>query len=427
MTLRCYTWILQVLTHRKLNINIHLIQTCLVTNKRLNTNSSNVTENVNGRSDSFLFSLLQNSRLPLSSSSFNLAFDETTSLHESLSNKLIHELYSKVSIKNKRLEFFDDWKLLLEDKQLKSCDLILLNTYDDHAFIDDNTDEFLQVAERVLKLNNDGKQVYGSLTHFPEIIGSLPLYSGTRFLQTYREYCLIPARKPLGAVLLTYATLQNWFKSDIWGKDRIVAPENYFGPSIITPYATGVVPKKEILRHLDGYSHVGILEMPFEKYIPPELTHFLSSQSLEKEFITNVTLNSLRDFHQKQSRFANASIENRILKINARRLNLPAVKYVLGKNYTYTQITLLMISVFGILQLTNMMLYKCIETVYKYSHVKIYLIKYKLSGKFIESQFMDFIELVISFRLLRAIGIRTSIRGHLSRFIRQLMENIFRF
>jgi hypothetical protein len=318
-------------------------------------------------------------------------------------------------------------KLILQDKQLKSSDLILLITYDDHAFIDDNTDEFLQVAERVLELNNDGKQVYGLLTHFPEIIGSLPLYSGTRFLQTHRDYCLIPARKPLGAVLLTYSTLQDWFKSNIWGKGRIVAPENYFGPSIITPYATGVVPKKEILRHLDGYSHVGIVEMPFEKYAPPELTHLFSSQSLERELITTFTLDSLRDFHQKQSKFANASIENSILKVNARRLNLPAVKYVLGKNKTYTQITLLMISVFGILQLTNMMLYKCMEMVYKYSYLQIYSFTYKLNGKFIESKSMDFIELVISFRLLRAIGIRTSIRGHLSRFLRQLTGNTSTF
>ena len=245
-----------------------LLWSTYITDKRL-TQHLNPSQLINySRIDVFVASLILNSRLPIQSSNFFLDFDETLIIYRPAVEKLIRKLYPNCSIHEFRLSQYHEWKEVTEKYYTKFDNTVLLLTYDDHAFVGCDIEELLELEKSLRNLRSLSieQHTYGVLSHFPEAMGCIPYFSSLGNLWKINDNFVVPHRKPLGAILISPKDLASWFKEDLWKNSRIVSPENPFGPSVITQDAVGILPKKEILRHLDSYQHISLFGYPFTPF-----------------------------------------------------------------------------------------------------------------------------------------------------------------
>jgi len=366
------------------------------------------------RFDIFLFSLIQNSKLPISSASFFLELDSEFRVHRNTLHQLIKNNFQNARIEDKRLEYYVDWIAAINDNSAVDSDLILLITYDDHAYIDSNEAEFQTLALNTLLYQTEqAAPVYGCLSHFPECISSIPIYKSAKMLKHFREHLIVPARKPIGAVLLTPATLQRWFANDLWLNNRIVAPENYFGPSIVTNDGLGLIPRRELFRHLDGYSHVGLEGFGHVSKSHSTSKSLRDEKKSEFSFLIDTFQGRIEKSNRIQPKFISNDNQLEIfLKTNSRRLSRGSTSYVLGETdwMSMLSITLKAIKSSSIFR-KNILYYPVDLLAYLVMSITVTIKRNKVLS---DKRVMDFLELWISFRLMRAIGIMTQIRGKIS-------------
>lgn len=299
---------------------IHLVWSALVTNKRLRSYGSKDGED---RLKFFYTSLILNSRIPFASTHFFVALSEDHSSKVGEVQELVENLYVNSIFNNFRLQTYHEWKEMLKSLDVPSSDLVLLLTYDDHAFIDDSAQELLEIANTISD-SQIRNPLYGLITHFPEVVSSIETYTRFGLASKLNDCFLVPCRKPLGALLLRKGDLEDMFSEDIWGENLIVAPENYFGPSVITPTALGLIPKRELFRHLDGYRHIGISDSPFRPYSP------LDSQRLKSiAIIDSVEYQGASLPHEIVLETLNIEKNrvNEFARVNSRRISFQVSKY----------------------------------------------------------------------------------------------------
>lgn len=366
------------------------------------------------RFDIFLFSLIKNSKLPISSASFFLQLDSEFQVHRNTLHELIKDNFHNVKIEDERLEYYVDWIAAINDSSVVDSDLILLITYDDHAYIDSNEAEFQTLAQNTfLAQAEQAAPVYGCLSHFPEFISSIPIYKSAKMLKNFRDHLIVPSRKPLGAVLLTPDTLQQWFANDLWLNNRIVAPENYFGPSIVTNDGLGLIPRRELFRHLDGYSHVGLEGFGYVSKSDSTSKPLREENKSESSFLVDTFHERMAKSNRIHPKFiSNDNHFEMFLKTNSRRLSFNSTSYVLGETDWMSMISITLKAIKSSSMLRKNILYYPVDLLACLVVSMTVIIKRNkvLSNR----KFMDFLELWASFRLIRAIGIVTQIRGKIS-------------
>jgi hypothetical protein len=229
------------------------------------------------RIDRFLTTCESLSKVNYKSVKIYYSLDEKFKNEGKKIKSLLYKIFpsSFPDINEYRNESISEWRDL--SRAYCDDDIILFTTNDDHGFVAQDTKVYEEMVT-YLKMN----KIYelGLITHFPEMIGRLGRVKNmdnisSNLFSTTIDYVI-------GTALVKGNFFKNWWADTEWDKDPtqvIARPDNPFGRSVSIKKTNALVPKKEILRHLDGYSHV----FAFKPLQPLRNTYF----NLEKNHIWN--------------------------------------------------------------------------------------------------------------------------------------------
>ena len=161
--------------------------------------------------------------------------------------KYLHGIFPN-SVLGERLSLVSEWRSAIEN--FSDEDTILLQANDDHILVPDSI-SYLKDLEK--KMAGDESIKMSCVTHFPEFRG---LLHKEKELQPVGEENVILVDNAIGTLLVKAHFLKSWFSSQNFPSDiKIVRPDNPFGKSVSFPPSKLLIPDKEIMRHMDGYSH----------------------------------------------------------------------------------------------------------------------------------------------------------------------------
>jgi hypothetical protein len=233
---------------------MHLLVSVFVTDNGLRRYETGFARtDTDSRLDVFLTAMNSARALPWSSVRIFFELDGAYARYTHQVRDTLSVWFPGSTITSRRLEYFSDWNRVSRDYELSSC--ILLNTNDDHAFVPGSQGPLLTLADEVCGVS-DGRAV-GQVTHFSEA-WSDAASPWSRGAMTPRGNLRVPVRWTVGTCLVTTDFFRSWWGTDFTNGSRIVRPDNPFGPSVEFRPAPSFVPTREIMRHMDGYSHVGL-------------------------------------------------------------------------------------------------------------------------------------------------------------------------
>ena len=149
-----------------------------------------------------------------------------------------------------RLSLASQWKSVSES--YSSDSIIYLHSNDDHAFVSENNVNFY---EMVHQMKSNLHLRLGAVTHHPEMLGLLFRNRSSRRTRVNS----VEIGYAIGTTLVRGDFFASWWDGDKFeGQDHIVRPDNPFGKSVTFNQEPMLIPLSEQMRHLDGYSHVGL-------------------------------------------------------------------------------------------------------------------------------------------------------------------------
>lgn len=172
---------------------------------------------------------------------------------EDIVNEFIVLNFPSARIYDKRLETFDEWREAAERISL-STDLVLLQTNHDHVFVAENEKEFEKFSQDLLGF---GDRFIGEITHWPESIGQLR-HNWIHAREGSQKYFTSIVNNTVGTCLIPLNFFREWWQEDFTEGNRIVRPDNPFGPWVKFNNCLRVIPRTEFFRHLDGYGHARV-------------------------------------------------------------------------------------------------------------------------------------------------------------------------
>lgn len=232
---------------------IHLLFTCLVTQVRRDGSFSAVN-----RAEYLLRTLRSLRKLGLDSASFCISVSNELEEYLAQVSEEAFGVAKRSRFKSERLEYFADWREELDYLRGLDPDLVLLITYEDHALVHGSTSEFEALSQILSEkaFMQEGIDLISVLSHFPEAHIQVDSWNAVGFSKKIGGRNVVPTVTPIGCALMRPDTLNKWFEHDFSMGYKLVAPENYFGPSVVDGGCFSVVPNEELFRHLDGYGHV---------------------------------------------------------------------------------------------------------------------------------------------------------------------------
>lgn len=204
------------------------------------------------RLEIFLTSLRSWSKLQIENPYFFIELDDDFVEYQDLVASEIKLNFIKPVIEWKRLLYFEDWTQISSFIEKQNVDLITLMANDDHAYVHADYQPFIDFSKEVVELaDRAGGRALGDLTHFPSPIRVLSLYSTFHPNKgdAPRSHKVTTMH---GCCLVTPKLFTEWWASDFTEGKRIPRPDNPFGPSVIFSPANVLIPRVEILRHMDG-------------------------------------------------------------------------------------------------------------------------------------------------------------------------------
>jgi hypothetical protein len=320
------------------DLGLHLVLSTLITEKRRIVHKGSENQTERSRVDLFLTSLESLKKLSIDSADIYVEFDETTKWAESIVREYISKLPFAPNVYNKRLDSFDSWKQAANKNSVQSAKLVLLISYDDHAFIDKDADEFNELAKNIARRSTlvSSEKTYAILSHFPEMHGSIPVADSIKRLQNFEDMVLVPTVNPIGVLLLKPLDFSFWWEKDFTNGMKIVGPENPFGPGVFVKNAVTLVPRRELFRHLDGYSHARIENAIFK---PLKANMVIKTNAGNPTIFQNnwrVTsdifrLNQMDNFEILQESDTNSNSKNfliTLIKVSGKRLSVKSILYI---------------------------------------------------------------------------------------------------
>ena len=234
--------------------DMHLLVSVFVTDHGLRRYKTGIARSAtDSRLDVFLTAMKSARAIPWSSVCIFFELDGVYARYTDRVREVLATWFPGSMVAARRLEFFGDWNRVSHDYENGGC--ILLNTNDDHAFVPGGHDPLLALADEVCGVSD--RRALGNVTHFSEAWGNAttPWSHGA---MTPRGHLMIPVSWTVGTCLVTTEFFRSWWGADFTNGSRIVRPDNPFGPSVEFEPAPSFVPMREVMRHMDGYSHVGL-------------------------------------------------------------------------------------------------------------------------------------------------------------------------
>ena len=131
-------------------IKVHLIYTCIITNKALNKESARNYDHNNIRLEQFLSSLHSMNCLSISSANFYLEIDDEFSKYIPLIESQIKMNFKFYTLVWQRLELFQDW-VDAKNEIPSGTELVLLQSNFDHIYTLPSPIPFFRFCESVVK------------------------------------------------------------------------------------------------------------------------------------------------------------------------------------------------------------------------------------------------------------------------------------
>jgi hypothetical protein len=199
------------------------------------------------RIDKFLTMVESISIVDWESVDIYLSFDPKWEKFKPAVSKYLNDIYPN-RILGERLSLISHW--INATKNYDSQDVVLLQTNDDHLLVP-NSKSYLDEIENKLKADDSIKMA--SLTHFPEFRG---LLHRDEVAGTLDNGNTILVNSAIGTILVKGHFLHSWFHKQSFPSDlKLVRPDNPFGKSVIFSASKLLIPERELMRHMDGYSH----------------------------------------------------------------------------------------------------------------------------------------------------------------------------
>jgi hypothetical protein len=232
---------------------IHLLMTCLVTNIRRDGSISS-----DERAEALIECLKSLQEMSFVSASIYISIGDDIRIDKSKFDAEVNQLSKKVMLHSSRLEYFADWKNAVSRPEVQASDAVLLLSYEDHILRKGRSSVVIDAVRSI----NRATETYPSghfisiLSHFPEQQILSDCWSAVGFRSPTGDPGAIPAPTPIGCLVTKPSVLLDWFSRDFTEGNRIVAPENYFGPSVSDSKSISLTITKEAFYHKDGYGHV---------------------------------------------------------------------------------------------------------------------------------------------------------------------------
>jgi hypothetical protein len=164
---------------------------------------------------------------------------------------LIHDQLNTIfpnRILGERLSLVSQWRNATAEFSAK--DIILLQANDDHALVP-GSKNYLHEIGNIMSSENSIKM--SAITHYPEFRG---LLHRERKIAVPGRPNTIRVDNAIGTTLVKGDFLRSWFNSQNFSQEiKIVRPDNPFGKSVYFPPTEMLIPDREVMRHMDGYSH----------------------------------------------------------------------------------------------------------------------------------------------------------------------------
>ena len=211
---------------------------------------------------------------------------------------------TKIRIFPFRLQYFKQWQIAANSIPNAVKVILLMNNLD-HVFIPSEDKNFIEFMNFLEGREDDA---IGGIMHWQEFITAIGVrkFKDSNILnpvfynETYYTH---------GTTLIKTNFFKSWWEQDFTNGQRIVRPDNPFGPWVNFNWSRRYIPSREFFRHLDGYGHVGIsaphanILRPCCQFINGEILHsdwssgFEGSQFAELPYGKPPTFN----LHEKSS------------------------------------------------------------------------------------------------------------------------------
>ncbi len=250
--------------------------------------------------DQLLSTLCSLKRLNLDHADFYLDYDSQNIKYKNLIEEFIAFNFkaTKIRIFPFRLEYFKQWQIAAQSIPNDVKIILLMNNLD-HVFVPNEEKNFIKFMNF---LEGREDNAIGGIMHWQEFVTSI----GTRKVKGSNVLSPIFYNETYfthGTTLIKTKFFKSWWEQDFTFGQRIVRPDNPFGPYVNFNWSKRYIPPQEFFRHLDGYGHVGIsaphanILRPCCQFINGEILHndwavgFKGSQFAELPYGKPISIN----------------------------------------------------------------------------------------------------------------------------------------
>lgn len=175
----------------------------------------------------------------------------------------INSLFINPIVYDYRLTHQSEWRKAMEEVfSFEDDDLVWFCCNDDHVFIDYDTDLLYRLEAKLSSMSTIYPYVACGFSHWPEYLAysTKPSYSPAShqgIIEDTEEYCIVRDWNYNDSILIVN---KNWLKY-LWcevdyGDIRLARPDWVAGVRLVP--TTTILPYRELVRHYDVYTHVGI-------------------------------------------------------------------------------------------------------------------------------------------------------------------------
>lgn len=199
----------------------------------------------------FLTSSLTLSVIPFETVKIFFETDPQWTEHKAAIQKQLECVFPSALIFQHRLLSQAQWQEA--SSTFPDSDVVLLQNNDDHAFVEQVPNALLECLDF---MSSFGDTPLCGVTHFPEMDALRSRYSSSEKISR-RGMDAVPITYAVGTTLVTASFLKSWWKDGNFDSGELIAkPDNPLGKSVEFPPVFMLIPNYELMRHMDGYSHI---------------------------------------------------------------------------------------------------------------------------------------------------------------------------
>lgn len=207
------------------------------------------------RAQVFRYAMASLAVIPWSTVHLYIEFDHTQEQHREIVMADIERLFPSAKISTRRLAYQYEWQQAVEELEALDDELVWFLCNDDHVFIDSSLDTVMSIEQHMLRLMETNPYVACPFSHWPEHIAVFT----QRNCHVEEGHLLAPHANTDSVQIVTKAILRHWWFSTDYGGVEMPRTDWHTQANVAYPQpGLGVLPLKEMVRHFDGYSHVGI-------------------------------------------------------------------------------------------------------------------------------------------------------------------------